>query len=453
MKRKRDLRPLSEPAAPRSRRKLQWRAAVGAVVVATAAVIGAVYFWPFADSTEPPPLPMLSDAAPAVVELVRDAYAEAVRRPDDADAWGRLGMVYFSHQYEAEAIRCLQRAEQLDGREPRWPYLQGLVVNSSDEVAAEEAFRRTIALRPTAANAHVRLGEILLARHALADAEHHFQAALEGGSRNVRAHLGLARCRLLGGDVEGAMRETEEAVRTHAETREVQELRAQVLRRSGQADAATAAVESAAKYRDREVGWDDPWASEVLMLRRDARWALRRAAELSEAGQEAAAIELLRQTLQVDDRDPELYSTLAQYYARTQRIHEAQGLLETARSRHPQSADVYFQSGVAAFLAQDLDGAERYFRESLVRRPGAPLAHYNLGHVHLRQRRLDDALHEFTESARLRPNYTDAHINAAKIYLERREFAAARRHLEVVLQETPNHATARTLLERTRRED
>ena len=447
-------REASPPSVQLGERPRNWASRVGAIAAAlfaASAISAFLYLWPEAKSTELPLLPDLNAAAPAVVELIRDSYADVIRRPRDADAWGRLGMIYFSHQYEFEALHCFQHAEEFDSREPRWPYLRGLVVNSSDDVAAEDAFRKAIELRPTAAQAHVRLGEILLARHAVQDAERQFRSALDVRASDVRAHLGMARCCLMNGDVEGAVRAVKEAERTSAETREVQELLAQVMRRAGRLEEASAAVEAANKFRDRDVGWVDPWATEVLEYRRDARWALRRAAELSEAGQEAAAVELLRQALQADDRDPELHAALAQYYVRSQRILEAQQLLQQARLRHPQSADVLFQSGVAAFLSQDHVAAERYFREALRLRPGAPLAHYNLGHVCLRQGRIDEALEEFLEATRRRPDYSDAHINAAKIYLERRQAADARRSLERALQATPNDATALRLLEQARR--
>ncbi len=218
----------------------------------------------------------------------------------------------------------------------------------------------------------------------------------------------------------------------------------------GDIPAAQSALENASRLRDRNWDWNDPWAAEVISLRRDARWSLRQADELAESSRLTEAIHELRGAILADDRDPELYSTLAQYLVRAQRVAETKTLLEAGRKRHPRSAEIYFQSGVSAFLTNDFSRAEEFFRESLEMRADYPLAHYNLGHVHLRQNRIDDALRDFQEAVRVRPEYADAHANIGKILMTREQFTEARAHLERAVALAPENAWARQLLEQIR---
>ena len=52
-------------------------------------------------------------------------YLEKVRKaPRDGEAWGSLGAVLKSFGFRDEAGQCLTRAERLDPKQPRWPYLQ-----------------------------------------------------------------------------------------------------------------------------------------------------------------------------------------------------------------------------------------------------------------------------------------------------------------------------------------
>ncbi|MFP6678470.1 MAG: hypothetical protein VB878_25500, partial [Pirellulaceae bacterium] len=68
----------------------------------------------------------LASSSRAVVQTIQQAQTRVDSSPDDAIAWGELGMVLFAHQFEAEARACFEQAERLDPQEFRWPYLHGV---------------------------------------------------------------------------------------------------------------------------------------------------------------------------------------------------------------------------------------------------------------------------------------------------------------------------------------
>ena len=97
-----------------------------ALVLASAAVLaGGGYWFLWRTPDLPPPELDLTGAEPAVAQAIGKARAEVLKAPRSAAAWGRLGMLLRAHDYGAEANVCFARAEQLDAKDPRWPYLHG----------------------------------------------------------------------------------------------------------------------------------------------------------------------------------------------------------------------------------------------------------------------------------------------------------------------------------------
>ena len=64
------------------------------------------------------------------------------------------------------ALRAYRRAQELEPEQHRWPYYLGDVLSivGTDLEGAEKQFRRAMALYPDYAPAHMRLGNVLVAR-------------------------------------------------------------------------------------------------------------------------------------------------------------------------------------------------------------------------------------------------------------------------------------------------
>ena len=95
----------------------------------------------------PPPGPphvSLAGVDPAVAAAVTAVRDRVVREPKSANAWGALGAILLANEFPADADPCLARAEELDPREPRWPYLRAWGLLPRDREAAMQHLRHAL---------------------------------------------------------------------------------------------------------------------------------------------------------------------------------------------------------------------------------------------------------------------------------------------------------------------
>jgi len=397
-----------------------------------------------------PPTLDLSGCSPALAELVSQVQSSLAASPQDAELWGRLGMVLFANQFDPEPLACFAQAERLAPRDFRWPYLYGLAIASTNREAAVEAFQRALQRRDDQGVVHNRLGELLLELGRFDQAATHLQAAQRLQPTAPRPLAALARLELARGNLPQARRWAERAVRADPQQRALHELLATIQQRAGDATAAVATLQLAEGLPDEPLGWHDPVAGPALEFRRDPGWQLEQAEMLLSEGRHPEAVRLLQQSLRDDDRNPQSYCVLARAWLQMGEQKRAAEVLEQAAARHPNSPEVRFQGGVLSFLAKDYQEAARLFRAAIEAKPDYGLAHYNLGHALEQLGQVEAALAAFELAARYRPTHTGAHTNAGRILLDQGHVEAAREHLEVSVRFAPGDREARQLLQQLR---
>src|SRR5579862_4541136 len=131
------LPPLPIPPVPKPRRS-PW---VGCLLAVAATVLllaggatGGAWWWSWW-SHRPVPMapPLPSDIQDAEVRgSVERARQKVLDNPNDAYAWGYLGMTLEAHLYEADAARCFAEAARLDPTDAQWPYLCGMYALKAD---------------------------------------------------------------------------------------------------------------------------------------------------------------------------------------------------------------------------------------------------------------------------------------------------------------------------------
>jgi tetratricopeptide (TPR) repeat protein len=93
-----------------------------------------------------------------------------------------------------------------------------------------------------------------------------------------------------------------------------------------------------------------------------------------------------------------------------------------------------------------MNGAERYFRDALRRRPDYGEAANNLALVLVSTQQADAAIALLEDALRRTPAYETGYITLAKIYASVGRLPAAIATLDRLLQRNPAHAAARDLL-------
>jgi tetratricopeptide (TPR) repeat protein len=366
----------------------------------------------------PLPKPDLSRMEAVVQSQVRDEIAALEKAIEQAgadparlaDAFGRCGMIYAAYELSADAETCFRQAAERAPADFRWPYYLGaLAQKRSDLDAARTFFERVLTLRPGAAPARRRLGEIELAAGHGEAARAHFTALLkEDPAFAAAAHFGLGRVEMLRGDADGAT-----AALAHFEAAFAQQPRASVLhyqlgmahRKLGQAEKARAHL---AAYGEAPVEAPDPLIDALARLNAGTRQHVIAGTQALQEGRPAVAAEELRKALAADPRDAEVWSKL----------------------------------GVALQRLQDPAGAEESYRRALEVDPSAARPHYNLGSLLARRGERKAGIEHLETAVRLDPQLVDARFNLATALLESGETARALAQYDAIVERSPEDAVA-----------
>ena len=98
-----------------------------------------------------------------LVSFLEEHWAEVEARPDDPEAWIRLGMAYEAHVMFELAEPCYARAVALDGDRARWWYRLGMTREKNGDIRAGlDALDEVQRLVPEYGPAHSRRGDWLL---------------------------------------------------------------------------------------------------------------------------------------------------------------------------------------------------------------------------------------------------------------------------------------------------
>jgi Tfp pilus assembly protein PilF len=426
-------------AAPRRRLLL-------ALVLASVAVLAAGGYWFLWRTPDPrPPALDLTGADPAVARAIARARAEVEKAPRSAAAWGRLGMLLRAHDYGEEANVCLARAEQLDAKDPRWPYLQGLTLVLGDRVAAIPLLERASDRSPDCSAPRLRLAEVLLMQGRLEEAGRHFRRVLEAEPDNARAALGLARLAQRRGDLQKALGYLQQAVSSPLVRKAALTLRAEVQQQLGAAEPARADLHAAARLKDDPL-WPDPYVEEVERLTVGVQAQLAFASRLFHQGRGPEAVAILEEMARAAPEDDRVFLALGETRLRLGDSAGAEQALRHALALTPDAAEAHFYLGNALFKQDKPGAAERSFRRAVELKPAHALAHYNLGHCRLRQGDRDGAITAFRAALRYRPGYADAHTNLGDLLAQQGKDDEALAHLEQAVRLAPQDERARRLL-------
>jgi tetratricopeptide (TPR) repeat protein len=373
---------------------------------------GAAWWWYGTPGDPRPPEVDTSGREGEVADAVAAARAKVLEQPRSGLAWGRLGMVLLRHDYWNEAQLCLSRAEQLDPRNPRWPYLHGRMVQTRDPWEALPLLRRGVERAGAASAPRLHLAETLLGLDSTDEAAAEFRRVLADEPNHPRALLGLARIAYQQNDLGAALDLARRAVATVPDLRSAHALLVEIHRRRGDSRAEEKALALLSKCR--ELSWPDPYMMEIDEYLAGTPGRLAHAARLGREG----------------------------------RPHEAAEVLQTAVRAAPESSVARLQLGRQLAALGDLAGAEKQFEEALRLRPDWFEALGELGVVLQRQKKYREAAARYRQVLALKPNHALAHFNLSHCREKLGDRAGAAESLRAALACKPELAWAHQVLGR-----
>jgi Flp pilus assembly protein TadD len=358
-------------------------------------------------------------------------------------------MVLHAHDYLAEAAGCYVQAGKLDSRDARWPYLEGLTLlkNPADPDAVVHSLERAVELGGDAPVPRLRLGEALLERGRLDEAELNFRKVLERDSKNARALLGLGQVALFRSDLKGSRDYLARSALSAPRVRATHALLVEVHHRLGDAMAAEDERRRLSQSSE-DPGWPDPYFAEVQNCAVGVLPDIDRASGLFQRGRGKEAVTLMQQTAA---RQPDsLLAALAlgRFCIQVGDATGAERALREAVRRQPDAFEAHFELGTALLMQRQNDAAAACYRQTLALKPDYAPAHYQLGHCLLRQGDRAGAEAAFRAAVRYRPNFAACQRDLGVVLAENRAVALAMVHLQQAVRLNPADRQAKRLLER-----
>jgi tetratricopeptide (TPR) repeat protein len=397
---------MNEPVHDRgvsSRRRL----AIGLIaVLAAGGVATAIVRW----ARSPPPPPIIDPAGidPAVAAAVAEARGAVLRTPRSGAAWGRLGLVLVAHHIDPQARACFAQAEKLDPRNPRWPYLQAMLLSLEDSDQTIQKLERSTELCAGESELpRLRLGEALLAKGRLDGAEQEFQEVLRRDDAHARARLDMARVALQRDRLAEARQEVARSLHDTHTRKAAHLLLAEIEQRSNNRSAAADALQLATSLPDDEA-WPDPFLEDLARLKTGTDAAMERALQLLAQGRNAEAAHELHRIVQSGAASHYAWLLLGKALGGLGHIAEAELAVRTALRMQGDSSEGHFQLGAIRFVQSDLDGATAAFHRAVELRPNFAEAHYMLGRCRLQAGDETGAIEEYRTAVQCRPDHAEA---------------------------------------------
>jgi tetratricopeptide (TPR) repeat protein len=355
-----------------------------------------------------PPEPDLTEVDPDVVEAVTAARNKVQQQPNSGALWGRLGMVFFAHDFHDEAERSFAQAERLDPADARWPYLRGLSLVLTNPDASIPCFQRAAERcggNPLAPR--LRLAETLLSQGRLDEAELHLERARKAEPDNARVQLGLGRLAMLRGQWGSALEHLDPCTNDVHAQRLAHRLRAEAWTRLGEPDKARAEQRQAAEAT-KDQSWPDPFLQDVLRLQRGLSIRLQQAQSLLAQRRSREAVELLQETIQRYPHAASARLLLGEVWRHLGRNEQAEQAFAKAVQVDRHSPDAWFRLGCAQAARKRMGEAADSFRRAIRLKPDYADAHVNLGHCLQELGDAAGAADEFRAALRCRPDYERA---------------------------------------------
>jgi tetratricopeptide (TPR) repeat protein len=357
-------------------------------------------------------------------------------------------MVLLAHFFVDEARSSLVKVEQLDPRNPRWPYYQGVLLFEGDPDAAIVKLERAVDLcGDDPAAPRLRLAEVLLGQGRIDDADGQFQRSLKKHPQNARAQLGLARIALSRGDFDGTLGHGSLALADEHSRKPAQLLLAQTHRRLGNENAAREQARLAAQERDPSP-WPDPFVEEVERLHTGRKADQDRAANFLRQGRVPEAVALLRNTVRDYPDADRAWVLLGQALLRDKDLAGAERALRSAVRLAPASAEAQFYLGYTLHFSGDLKEASSYIRRAIELKSHYAEAYYTLGHCLMKLGDSAGAIDAFRSAARLKPDIADTHKKLAELLSAAGDDDAAVTHLQHAIRLDPTDTASEQLLQR-----
>ncbi len=362
-------------------------------------------------------------------------------------------MVLAVHDFAAEALVCLARAERLDRENARWPYYQAITLLEGNPEAAIGKLQRAIELcgdKPDAPR--LRLADLLLTQGRVDEAEQQYLHLLRHNPDHPRAHLGLARVAYERDNLLDSQTHLRWSSFSSFTRKASHALLAEIHHRLADKKAAADDLRQIARTPNDSL-WPDPYYQEVEELKTGSQALIDRAEALLGQKRVREAIALLEQRVQeYPDSEWATWLWLGKAYIQEKNFRAAERPLREAARLAPQAVEAQYYLGGALLSQGKLRDAASCFRRATELKPDHVAAHCYLGQCLKQQGDRAGAIKAFRTALGCQPDVADAHVDLGELLLQDGHYGEAFAHLRLALEMNPEDAKAKRLLQRVLRQ-
>ena len=150
------------------------------------------------------------------------------------------------------------------------------------------------------------------------------------------------------------------------------------------------------------------------------------------------ALAAAQQALQLNDKLPEVHSTLGSVYRATGKYSEAIAELNRAQALAPNSDEVYYRLGNVYMSKGDMPHAIEAFQKAVQLNPYYWINENSLGVAYFQVGEYDKALDAFKQVSTLEPDVNAGYENAGNVLVQQAKYAEAIPYLQKALAIEPN---------------
>jgi tetratricopeptide (TPR) repeat protein len=327
-----------------------------------------------------------------------------------AEAYGKLGQLYFVYDLFEVAKVCFSNASNLDPRDFRWHYYLGVVYRVlGDADRSRASLAAALEVRPNDVPALLRIAKIDLDSNQLESADDEYRRALAVAPNSAAAHEGLGRLAFQKKDFDLAITHLTTALELQPKATSIHHLLGLSYRETGDLEKAKTHLQL---NQFGTVTFRDPLVYGLSSLVQGARFHLERASRALEQNNLSAAIAAYREAISIDPDDPLIHYNLSVALERSGSREQAVEHLRTALDLNPNYRD----------------------------------AHFNLGMALAAEGRFSQAAMHFERAYQLDPEDQVSHLEWAVMLYELNRGAAAERELRSILQKIPDDTRAQLYL-------
>jgi len=359
-----------------------------------------------------PEIPQISlDKLPAEARAsIGAAYQEVLKKPNDADVNGKLGMLFQAYEDYALAEPCYLRATSLAPASFDWWYLLGCVqVSAGKREAAIKSLEKALTFQPDYQPGRIKLAEVLLDLGQANRSTETFREVLKTDPDSPLALYGLGRALLAQRNPKEAVKPLDRAVVLYEAFGSAHYSLGMAYRELKEPALAKKHLLLYQKYQNQWPPSHDETLKRVSMMKGGAQDHVATGVRRATKRQTGEAI---REHLEALRKNP----NLAQAHVNLIRL--------------------YGESGQPA-------EAEKHYREAVKLNPNLYESHYNFGVLLLGQQRNAEAKEAFQRVLQINPYFADAHNSLAYLLAGEGNLEEAEGHYRLALQNDPTHRVAR----------